>query len=146
MHTHLARPRLEDQPAPAGVDVRELDDVPEERTSGLGVLGHDHGVDGGDHRPLVRRGARRRNRGFEGHPGRTSPDRIAKTTSCAGSRAPSLTIARLTWVRTVSGLTTSSPAISAFDIPVATHDTISRSRSVRSASRGCGSVAGALAP
>ncbi len=40
--------------------------------------------------------------------GRTRPDWYANTTSCARSRACSLTIARLTWVRAVAGLTTSS--------------------------------------
>ena len=70
---------------------------------------------------------------------------MAKTTSCARSRACSLTIARLTWVRTVSGLTTSASAISPFDIPVATQPRISRSRSVRSPIRGCG-LSARLAP
>ena len=55
---------------------------------------------------------------------------MAKTTSCARSRACSLTIARLTWVRTVSGLTTRAAAISSLDRPVATQPRISRSRSV----------------
>jgi len=39
--------------------------------------------------------------------GRISPDWYAKTTSCARSRAWSFTIARLTCVRAVAGLTTS---------------------------------------
>ena len=47
-----------------------------------------------------------------------------------------LSIARLTWVRTVAGLTTSSSAISSLDRPVATHATISRSRSVSCFSSG----------
>ena len=72
-----------------------------------------------------------------------SPDSIANTTSWARSRAPSLTIARLTWVRTVAGLTTSAAAISSLDSPVPTQATISRSRSVSSASRGCGSCGAA---
>ena len=59
-----------------------------------------------------------------------SPDSIAKTTSWARSRACSFTMARETWVRTVSGLTTSTSAISWLDRPVATHATTSRSRSV----------------
>ena len=49
-----------------------------------------------------------------------TPDSIAKTTSWARSRACSFTIARETWVRTVSGLTTSASAISWLDRPVAT--------------------------
>src|SRR5258706_6574754 len=62
--------------------------------------------------------------------GSVSPDWTAKTTSWARSRALSLTIARLTWVRTVAGLSTSSAAISSLERPVATQATISRSRSV----------------
>ena len=44
-----------------------------------------------------------------------SPDSIANTTSWARSRACSFTMARDTWVRTVSGLTTSTSAISWLD-------------------------------
>ena len=58
------------------------------------------------------------------------PDWYAKTTSWARSRAWSLTIARLTWVRAVAGLRTSSPAISSLVRPCATRATTSRSRSV----------------
>jgi hypothetical protein len=57
--------------------------------------------------------------------GGSKPLWIANTTSCARSRAWSLTIARETCVRTVSGLTTSLSAISWLDIPVATQATIS---------------------
>lgn len=51
-------------------------------------------------------------------------------TSCALSCAPSLVMARLTWVLTVAGLTTRRMAISSLDRPLATSVTISRSRSV----------------
>ena len=61
---------------------------------------------------------------------RSSPDSIANTTSWARSRACSFTMARETWVRTVSGLTTRTSAISWLDRPVATQATTSRSRSV----------------
>ena len=62
--------------------------------------------------------------------GGVSPDSIAKTTSWARSRACSFTMARDTWVRTVSGLTTRTSAISWLDRPLATQATTSRSRSV----------------
>src|SRR5690606_25499119 len=68
----------------------------------------------------------------------TRPDWWANTTSCARSRAPSLIIARLTWVRAVAGLSTSSEAISSLDRPRPTSATTSRSRAVRSPILGCG--------
>jgi Domain of unknown function (DUF4277) len=49
-------------------------------------------------------------------------------------------MARLMWVRTVAGLRTSSSAISSLDRPVATHPSISRSRSVRASRPGAEGV------
>src|SRR5215204_2975093 len=114
------------------------------------VLGAGGAVLGGAHRPILPGGSGRRPPrpdtarsdtapGVGDHGASTRrPDSMPKTTSWARSRAPSLSMARLTWVRTVAGLITSSSAISSFDRPVATQATISRSRSVSSPSRGCG--------
>src|SRR5574341_1691905 len=66
--------------------------------------------------------------------GRTRPLWYAITTSCARSRAPSFTIARLTWVLAVAALTTSVWAISWLLSPPATSAITSRSRSVSSRS------------
>src|SRR6185436_12456158 len=49
MHPGLAGPGPEDQPATPGVDGRELEDVAEEVAGGVGVLGVQERVDGGDH-------------------------------------------------------------------------------------------------
>ena len=59
------------------------------------------------------------------------------TTSWARSRARSLIIARLTWVRAVAGLTTSRSAISSLLRPSPISASTSRSRSVSSESCGC---------
>src|SRR5215207_6318203 len=74
-------------------------------------------------------------------PGRTRPVSYASTTIWARSLAPSLIIARLTWVFAVAGLTTRRWAISSFDSPAATRAMTSRSRSV-SVSRSVREVAG----
>src|SRR5829696_9090391 len=79
-------------------------------------------------------------------PSTCSPDSMPKTTSWARSRAPSFSMARLTCVRTVAGLSTRVSAISSLDRPVATQATISRSRSVRSPSLGCGATRRPPAP
>src|SRR6266536_1944684 len=57
------------------------------------------------------------------------------TTSCARSRAPSFTIAWLTWVRAVAGLRNSSAPISSLLSPCPTRASTSRSRWVSTASR-----------
>lgn len=57
------------------------------------------------------------------------------TTSWARSRASSFVMARCTCARTVKGLRNIRSAISWLDRPVATRDTISRSRGVSTASR-----------
>ena len=77
--------------------------------------------------------------------GRTKPASYAMTTSCARSRAPTLVMARLTWVRTVAWLTKSCRAISSLARPLATRAVTSRSRSVRAVSSVCGAE-GAVQP
>jgi hypothetical protein len=57
------------------------------------------------------------------------------TTSCARSRAPSLPMAWLTWVRAVAGLRNSSAPISSLLNPRPTSGSTSRSRGVNTASR-----------
>src|SRR6185503_4339099 len=64
----------------------------------------------------------------------TRPDWYATTTSWARLRVWSFTIARLTCVRAVAGLTTSCSAISRLVSPSATSAITSRSRAVSSAS------------
>src|SRR5215207_920505 len=64
----------------------------------------------------------------------TRPVSYAMTTSCARSRAPSLSRMRLTWVFAVAGLITSRSASSSLRRPAATRASTSRSRSVSSPS------------
>ncbi|WP_449560230.1 hypothetical protein [Mycolicibacterium mageritense] len=49
MHGHLAGRQLEDQPAAAGVDVRIVQHVAEERPIGVGVGAVDDDMGTGDH-------------------------------------------------------------------------------------------------
>ena len=66
--------------------------------------------------------------------GTTRPDSYATTTACARSRSPSFRRTWLTWVLTVSSLSTSRSAISRFERPSATRPRISVSRGVSAAS------------
>src|SRR5690606_3462549 len=73
-----------------------------------------------------------------GRPHPVRPDWYANTTNWARSRAPSLVIARPTWVRAVAGLMNSRSAISSLLSPSPTRPRISFSRSVNVSSKGCG--------
>ena len=52
VNPQLARPRLEDQPAAAGVDMRPFEDVPEEGSRGLGVVGIDQCMHRVEQKPI----------------------------------------------------------------------------------------------